>query len=204
MPRPYTFPTLYDDALRINISKLKEWRCLEPNNHKKGTLTWSVRGNQTGCIDIIINTSKRSPYIELDYKYGDQPRNYKVQLVSVPSNLGKGRVWYFLCPQTGKRCRILYSIGGYFLHREAFRGCMYETQRYSQKDRTLIRVLDNHLANEKIYDEIYSKHFKTYYAGKPTRRYLKLMKKLEKAQSYKLSMQEFNGLFHSIVPKRFE
>ena len=63
----------------------------------------------------------------------DEPRNYKVYLTSTPSNLNRGEIWYFICPQTKKRCRKLYSIGGYFLHREAFNGCMYKIQIESKK-----------------------------------------------------------------------
>src|SRR5690606_7548140 len=142
MPKFPTFPTLYDDALQISVTKLKEWGYLDPSKIKSGTLTWSRNGNKTGSISIRVNTlDEQHPFVELDYKYREEPRNYKVRLVSMPSNLGKGLIWYFLCPQTNKRCRKLYSIGGYFLHREAFNGCMYETQTQSKKYRQLDKTL---------------------------------------------------------------
>ena len=102
MPKPYTFPTLYNEALQINISKLKGWGYLIPQQIKSGTLNWSRNGNQTGSISIKVNTHSKQPYIELNYKYRDETRNYKVSLVSMPSNLGKGIIWYFLCPKTKK------------------------------------------------------------------------------------------------------
>ena len=117
-----------------------------------GTLTWSSNGEKTASISITVSTNKK-PYIELDYKYNDEPRKYKVRLVTIPSNLGKGKVWYFLCPQTHKRCRKLYSIGGYFLHREAFKGCMYDSQTKSKRWSEMDRVygsyfeLDNYTKN---------------------------------------------------------
>ena len=131
MAKVSTFPTLFDNVLQISISKLMEWKYLEPQQIMSGTLRWSVNGKETASINIIANT--RSGYIELNYNYNKEPRNYKIALVSLPSNLGKGDVWYFLCPQTGKRCRKLYSVGGYFLHRKAFKGCMYEKQTKSKK-----------------------------------------------------------------------
>ena len=131
MPKPSTFPTLFDETLQLNISKLKKWGFLKTNQITSNTLTWSRNGNKTGSISIKVNTHSEQPYIELDYKYNDTPRNYQVTLVSVPSNLGFGIIWYFLCPQTNKRCRILYSVDGYFLHREAFNGCMYDCQTKS-------------------------------------------------------------------------
>ena len=183
MPKPHTFPTLYNEALQISISKLKEWEYLNPEQIKSGTITWSRNGSQTGSISIKVNTHSEQPYIELDYKYRDEPRNYKVRLVSIPSNLGKGLIWYFLCPQTKKRCRKLYSIGGYFLHREAFNGCMYETQTQSKKYRQLDKTLGAYFEIDNLYEELYKKNFKKTYAGKPTKKYLRIMEQIQKAES---------------------
>ena len=183
MPKPYTFPTLYNEALQISISKLKEWEYLNPEQIKSGTLNWSSNGNPTGSISILVNTHSEQPYIELDYKYRDEPRNYKVSLVFMPSNLGKGLIWYFLCPQTNKRCRKLYSIGGYFLHREAFNDCMYETQTQSKKYRQLDKTLGAYFRTDDLYSQLYQKHFKKTYAGKPTKKYLRIMEQIQKAES---------------------
>jgi len=120
--------------------------------------------------------------IELDFKYSDEPRNYKVRLVSIPSNLGKGLIWYFLCPETNKRCRKLYSIGGYFLHREAFNGCMYETQTQSKKYRQLDKSLGAFFKTDDLYSQLYQKHFKKTYAGKPTKKYLRILEQIHKAE----------------------
>ena len=183
MPKPYTFPTLYNEALQIDISKLKGWGYLNPEQIKSGTLNWSRNGNPTGSISIQVNTKSEQPYIELDYKYRDEPRNYKVYLTSTPSNLNKGEIWYFICPQTKKRCRKLYSIGGYFLHREAFNGCMYETQTQSKKYRQLDKTLGAYFEIDNLYSELYKKNFKKTYAGKPTKRYLRIMEQIQKAES---------------------
>ena len=69
MPKPHTFPTLYDEALQISISKLKEWKYLNPQKIKSGALTWSRNGNQTGSISIVVNTQSEPPYVQLNYKY---------------------------------------------------------------------------------------------------------------------------------------
>jgi hypothetical protein len=190
MPKPPTFPTLYNEALQIHISKLKEWGYLNPVQIKSGTLNWSRNGNPTGRISIQVNTHSEQPYIDLDYNYKGQPRNYKVQLTSTPSNLNKGKIWYFICPQTNKRCRKLYSIGGYFLHREAFTGCMYETQTQSKKYRQLDKTLGAYFKSDNLYSELYKKHFKKTYAGKPTKRYLRILEQIQKAESIPLTQIE--------------
>jgi hypothetical protein len=182
MPKPHTFPTLYDEALQISISKLKEWKYLNPNQIKSGTLNWSSNGNQRGSISIKINTKSKQTYIELDYKYRDKPRNYKVYLTSTASNLDKGKIWYFLCPHTNKRCRKLYSIGGYFLHREAFKKCMYQSQIETKRYRQIDKTFGAYFRSEELYSELHKKHFKKTYAGMPTKRYLRIIKQIEQAE----------------------
>lgn len=182
MPKPYSFPTLYNEALQIHISKLKGWGYLDPEQIKSGTLNWSRNGNPSGSISIQVNTHSEQPYIELDYNYRDEPRNYKVYLTSTPSNLNRGKIWYFICPHTKKRCRKLYSIGGYFLHREAFNGCMYETQTQSKSTRILTKKFKIFWHDEAI-DQLNKKYFKKTYAGKPTKKYLRIMEQIQKAES---------------------
>ncbi|MEI6865770.1 hypothetical protein [Flavicella sp.] len=179
MPKQYSFPTLYDDVLKLKITKLKEWRYLDKGNIQNGDVHWTSRGGSKSTISIKVNTVSSEPYVHLNYKANGEPKNYKVLLVSVPSNLGKGVVWYFLCPQTMKRCRNLYLVGGLFLHREAFKGVMYESQTYSKSFRLLGKSMGAYFKTDKIYEELYSKHFKKTYKGKLTKRYLKLLKQIE-------------------------
>lgn len=186
MPKHYTFPTLYNEVLQISISKLKEWKYLNPKQIKNGTITWNRNGNQTSSISIMVNTHSEQPYIELDYKYRDEPRNYKVRLVSIPSNLGKGKIWYFLCPQSNKRCRKLYLVGGYFFHREAFNNGMYESQTQSKTYRQLSKTFKSYFEIDELYSQIYQKHFKKTYAGKPTKRFLKILNKINQCENIEL------------------
>ncbi len=186
MPRISTFPTLYNNALQISITKLKEWGYLNPNQLKEGTITWSRDDVKRGSIAILVYTKGKTPFIVLKYKYGDESREYKVNFSYVPSNLGNGVVWYFLCPKTNKRCRKLYSIDGYFLHREAFSGCMYETQTQSKKWRQMEKLYGAALSLDNNYDKYYElinkKYFKKTYAGKPTKRYSKLKRLIEEGE----------------------
>jgi len=94
-----------------------------------------------------------------------------------PSNLGKGNIWYFLCPATGKRCRKLYLVGERFLHREAFEGCFYQKQVQSKYYTYLENTIGREFEADEAYDEMHRPFFKKYYNGKPTKRYLRLMKK---------------------------
>lgn len=188
MPKPYTLPTLYNEVLQFKLCNIKRDGFFAPNIHKSGVTTWTNRdGDKLGSISFIVNTLAVQPYIELDYKHRDTPRKYKIFLVSVPSNLGKGKVWYFICPQTNKRCRKLYCIGGYFLHREAFNGCMYDSQIVSKHYRALDKTLGAYYRSDGIYEQLSKKYFKKNYAGKPTKKYLKLKRQLEQIDRYSLN-----------------
>jgi hypothetical protein len=183
MPKPHTYPTLFDDVKTISISFLTKHGYLKPNQWRNGTITWSRNGNKTGSISIGIYTNPENSYLELDYKCNEAPINYRVQLISAPSNLGKGVVWYFVCPRTGKRCRKLYLADTYFYHRSAFRGCMYEKQTQSKKSRHLDKTLGLYFQVDKLFEQLYKKNFKKQYAGKPTKKYLKLTQQIQKAES---------------------
>jgi len=68
MPKPHTFPALYDVVKALSISFLSKEGYLKPNQWQSGTITWSRNREKTGSISININTHSKQPYIELDYK----------------------------------------------------------------------------------------------------------------------------------------
>lgn len=181
MPKYPTYPYIYDSTLQLKISNFTE--DLKQNFIGLKTLTWSTNGNESGNIQIFLNFNCEQPYIVLIYSYKEQPRKFKIHLDSMPSNLGKGKVWYFICPKTGLKCRKLYCIQGYFYHRKAFKSlnCMYHTQTESKTERQIEKQFGDYCRIDKYYSELYQKHFKQFYAGKPTKRYLKLKRKIDKA-----------------------
>jgi hypothetical protein len=69
------------------------------------------------------------------------------------------------------------------MHREAFNGCMYEVQTQSKKYRQLEKTIGAYLVLEKLSSELYKKHFKKSYAGKPTKKYLQIMEQMQKVKS---------------------
>jgi hypothetical protein len=182
MPKPHTFPTLYDEVKTVDISFLKEHNYLQPNQIKRGAIHWSLSGEDLGSISILVDTKSNEPHVELDYKCNGEPIKYKVYLHTTQSNLGKGQVYYFRCPKTHKYCRKLYLVDSLFLHREAFKGCMYESQTYSKKMRSLNNTLFAFFDTDKYYSQLYKKHFKKTYAGKPTKKYLWLMGRINRAE----------------------
>lgn len=58
---------------------------------------------------------------------------------------------------------------------------MYEKQTHSANKRQMHQAFDKMLGTEKHYEQLNSKHFKTNYAGKPTKRYKRIWGKIQAA-----------------------
>ena len=178
MPRHSTSPFLFDDVLSISVTKLRKWKYLESGSFKSGTITWSRYGEVTSRLSIVVHFSYESPRLRLIYDCDRNSYDYFVYFESVPSNLGFGNVWYFTCPFTRRRCRKLHLINGQFMHRSNLRSGMYESQTKSKTWRNMESLCGAYFELDKHYEKLYSKHFKTHYNGKPTKRYVKLLQKI--------------------------
>jgi hypothetical protein len=171
MPKFPTFPDCIDECKQITITGLKQIGYLRPDAIVRGSYSWTRGGKPSGSISITANLP--SHYIELDYKYGDKPISYRVQLESIPKHFG-GCEWYFICPAAGKRCRTLYGIGEMFLSRFAYPSAMYSSQTESKQTRNFLsafRCIDlrhNYLAK---------RHARTIYNGNITKRFQRVLEK---------------------------
>ena len=186
MPKVPTFPRLYQDGIILKLARLKEWGYLEPGFIKAGSTTWSQNHEVTASIYVQVSTCREPWTVQLSYNYNKEPFQEIIRLFSIPSNIGKGRIYYFVCPVTGKKCRSLYLYAGRFIHREAVPGAMYETQTYSHKNRVLCRLLDRYFGEDHACRKIYKKGFKKKYKGKPTRQYLRLQEAISKSEGISL------------------
>ena len=135
--------------------------------------------------------------MSLDYEYRGEQVSDAIEMLSIPSNLGIGRVWYFLCPITQKQCRKLYFHDGAFVSRNAMK-YIYDSQLYSYKGHQRALYFEQRMYD--IQDIIEGKHFKKTYNGKETTRY-KHLKKLEAC--YERKMNECDVFFFHALEKLF-
>jgi hypothetical protein len=70
---------------------------------------------------------------------------------------------------------------------------MYEKQTQSKKYRQLDKTLGVYFRTDELFEQLYRKHFKKQYAGKPTKKYLKLNSQLSKLE--KPSLKQIDNLF---------
>lgn len=177
MPKHPNFPTILNHCQVLTIANLRKLDYLHPHRNKYGTLNWHHGCGRYSQLTVYVDMLYPVPNIELVYWYQGRQVTYTVGLVACPSNLGKGKVWYFVCPRTGKKCRKLYRVGKYFGHRDAFPGVVYEKQTFSKKTRALWQT---HFEEEALWEGFEKKHRKRHYQGKPTRCYLALLRKLRR------------------------
>lgn len=175
MPRHCTFPFLFDEVMTLDISNLSKWGFLKANRTTSGTFEWKTRGETTARVSIEANTTFDT--MKLSYVCDGEEIEYTVHLSRKDSNLGTGFYYYFICPFSNKRCRKLYFSGRYFVHREALQG-MYSIQTDSHQMRAIKKTIGREFEIEEIYEEIYSKYFRTHYNGKRTKRYKKLLSRI--------------------------
>ncbi|MFT5213422.1 MAG: hypothetical protein ACI9WV_001144 [Patiriisocius sp.] len=187
MAKNYTFPYLFDEEKSISITDFKLLGYLKNNRITSGNVNWKMRGEITGSISVKATMSNDTNFIDFSYTCNNEKYNYRVYLVSVKSNLNKGKIWYFECRFTGVRCRKLHLISERFMHRSALPTGMYASQTQSKKWRSLKKVYGSYFDSDNLYQELYSKYFKTHYKGKPTKRYLRILNKRKQANQIKVS-----------------
>lgn len=171
-----------ESTKRIELTHLLKQGYLQKGKMTDASYSWNRRGEPNGEIKIISYLGSKEIYIRLVYSLTDRTDNqkyeydYKIFLTSIPSNLGKGEVLYFLCPVSGKRCRVLYCAYGYhkWKSREAYQNRLYYgSQTSSKKD----YANDRYWALERKIEEIRAKkYFKHTYDGKVTRQAIHLQK----------------------------
>lgn len=163
-----TYPTCLDEVIKITLRSLRQM--LRSRRPTSRILSWSRNGEPSGSLSVLTDTDNR--HIELRYLSNGKPISYRVNLESRPSNLGIGRVWYFICPATGRRCRTLYHCGDYFYSRHAFYQPMYSSQIESKSTREFLQSMRLLRLSE---DFLSKRHSRTHYKGKITRRYQRIL-----------------------------
>lgn len=197
MPRWSSYPDEVENLRKIEISFLKKHNYLI-DGFTSGTITWTnTQTNSKNRISIMTDINDNCGYLELSYTYNDtQEINYRVQLVTDKSNLGIGKLWFFICPKTKRRCRILHFNKGYFLHRTAFKDIFYKQQIASKKYRFLEKKdFQDFFNSDSLYKEFNKKYFKPFYNGRITKKHSKLLKREKMIESYSLKKYCLDSIF---------
>lgn len=171
MPKNRTYPDCFDEAPQLTITSLKKAGYFRTDSVFCRIHCWSYNGEPLLRVKISFYPKKK--FADLDYLIGRKPINYRINLERIPAHFG-GYNWYFICPETGKRCRTLYAIRDKFLSRFAYPSAMYSKQTESKSNRGLFSSL---ISSYRIRDYLDEPHARTMYKGKPTKRYARMVAK---------------------------
>lgn len=147
--------------------------------------------NSGNKIKIETCYSESSKYIRLMYHRASEERDYdyKIQLTTVPSNLGKGEILYFICPVSGKRCKVLYRAYdcNIWKSREAYQIRIYYNSQINSAywhNHSMYRQIINSDELGELIEKHDRKYAKTHYKGKPTKWVQRHLELLERAEDY--------------------
>ena len=115
--------------------------------------------------------------MQLLYSCDGTRYNYFIKIASVPSNLGLGDCFYFVCPEKGVLCRKLFFYRGRFVSRQAIPQAVYDCQLEQSNDALCLLF-----EMMKMMD---TKNRKAYYKGKITPFGRKAEKCLAKVRAFK-------------------
>lgn len=154
---------------KISLSVLLRNGFIQSGAIVKSTYRWSD-GNKIG---IECHYTQKNQFIRLLYTVTDQNEkryDYKIPITFVTSNLKRGQIPYFICPEIGKRCRILYRAFG--SHKWKCRDAYHQTIFYeSQVCSKFDKFNERYWRLEKqIQSLISEKRNQLFYKGNITRR----------------------------------
>ncbi len=128
MGRPSTGAITTKGAYRIELKKLQLIGMV-----KEGKIVEAIlRYNADFSVTIIVNYMNDTPYMILRYRWIQTSTEKRmiddfIYMEKRVSNIGKGHIYYFLCPETNRRCRTLYKCYGstYYKSFGAYRHRIY-------------------------------------------------------------------------------
>jgi len=173
MGRSYRTRSTVEEVMRIELRYLQEAGYIQKGAVIKSSLRW----NNGATVGIVSTYLEDEISLELFYRVRGIDQFYKIYLEATPSNLGKGKILYLLCPKTGRRCRILYLAYGssMFLSRGAYSYRLYyglQTSSQQQRDNNRYFHIEGRL------ERLYQMRGTYKYKGKLTKR-AQLIQKLE-------------------------
>lgn len=176
--RKPTFPTEIHDLQYISIAKFSNAGYLKPHRLITGNIIFGGLK-----LYFILRMYEEEGVLLLEIG------NYKqeISIISRKSNLGTGLVWFFKCLKSGNVGRKLYFYEGEFIHQKDI-PYNYPAQNLGKNWR-FIRQL---FRREQGLDVPLFK--REYYAGKPTRNYLRFLKAVEKIEVEDEEMTKFRNI----------
>jgi hypothetical protein len=172
------------ESNRLDLRVMLRNGQIQKSKHITGIIEWTNGSSITFESKYIKNeiyfrvvytiTSNRTGEIT-DY-------DYKIDLVTIPSNLGKGEILYLVCPESYRRARVLFMAYGHhkYLHRDWYldnygERLYYNSQNSSKDDYHNTMYFNYKSKVDKLEEQINGRYRKKHYKGKVTKDFQKLI-----------------------------
>ncbi len=150
-----------------------------------GSIEWTFGGS----VSYISDCTGTTKYLRLMYTCKNRngetiQMDYCITIDTVPSNLGKGELLYFVCPKSNKRALVLYDAYGsqIYAHRDWYKDAygmsiLYNSQQTSKQWYANTRYFYVKREVDSLKEQIVGKKYKkVHYKGQPTKDFKKLYK----------------------------
>jgi len=173
-----------DSVLKIELSYLLQKGYIKKGSSLSGKLLWTNGSN----VGIETKYTENEKYIRLKYSITENESqvktnyDYRIELTTLKSNLGRGELLYFVCPVSQSKCRVLYQNNdtAKWQSRQAYKKRIYyRSQQISKNYRKIFAYFQIVEAIENLTNRI----TKTNYKGKYTKTTNRLIALHEKYQS---------------------
>jgi hypothetical protein len=180
---------IVEESQRLDLSVL----CHQGNIQKNRIISGTIALTDWYSIDFISSYTEDAKYFRVAHTpvskgvSEDSGYDYKIELLSMPSNLCQGEILYFVCPITGRKARILYwsSENNSWQSRFAFDHRLYYKSQLSTKsdyheDRYWYLKRQLQRLNQQVKKE--------HYRGQPTRLQQRINNLESKKEGHELLM----------------
>jgi hypothetical protein len=189
MGRKLSETSIIEESQELDLSVL----CRQGTIQKNRTISGTIALTDCYSINFISSYTAGEKYFRVVHitnsnGVGETSNyDYKIELLTIPSNLCQGEILYFVCPITGRRARILYwsDENNSWQSRFAFdHGLYYKSQLSLKSDYHEDRY--RHL--KKQLQELNQQVKKAHYRGQPTRLQLRINNLESRKEGHKLLM----------------
>ncbi len=136
-------PTV-EDFLSLPLPECKKKGYFRENSQTYGTITWKRNDTVLLVAQLTTTLFGRNPCAVLEYEGREQYVRLKFCQSNLPGSAGSSGHYSFICPVTGKGCRILYYDGTRFVGRDAL-GVPYRSDNRSKAQRARDRKKRAHM-----------------------------------------------------------
>ena len=172
------------ESNRLDLRVLLQQGQIKNGYFITGTIEWT----NGSSISYESKYTKDEVYFRViytitDYRTGKETDyDYRINFVKIPSNLGKGEILYFVCPESNRLARVLFMAYGHhkYIHRDWYLDyygvrLYYNSQSISKEDYHNTMYFNYQSKVKDLESILFVKYRKLFYKGQPTKDYKKLI-----------------------------